>query len=300
MSTTVTKEVEFAGTLFKVCGPATDSYFSDLHNHMAGNKFFRKVLTSYVRPGSTVIDVGANIGVTTMLTSKLVPQSRIVAIEPSPIAFNCLRSTVEANGLRGVTVLQLCVSDGRLPSVHLLETTGNLSGSHIIASDHPTTTVEGGRSVIAKALDSVVDELALDRVDLVKIDVEGYELDVLNGMSRTIAKFAPLIFMEFNSWTLVAFRNISPRILLDQVRKRFGEVHYLAADGSITCARTDDDFLGLLHTNMVQHGCVDDIMFSSDPKRLTIGEMQNAHQDTGWRDALKRVTGRWRNLNGRP
>jgi FkbM family methyltransferase len=203
MNATVTKDVEFAGTRFKVCGPATDTYFSELHHHMVGNTFLHKVLTGYVRPGSTVIDVGANIGVTTALTSKLVPQSRIVAIEPSPMAFNCLCRTVEANGLRDVTTLELCVSDGSSSTVHLLETGGSLSGSHIIASDHPTAKVESGRSVIAKTLDTIVDELALDRVDLVKIDVEGYEIDVLGGMSRTIAKFAPLIFMEFNSWTLV-------------------------------------------------------------------------------------------------
>jgi hypothetical protein len=135
----------------------------------------------------------------------------------------------------------------------------------------------------------------------VKIDVEGYEIDVLGGMPRTIAKFAPLIFMEFNSWTLVAFRNISPRILLDHVRQIFGEVHYFAADGSIACAKTDGDFLGLLHTNMVQHGCVDDIMFSNDPKRLVIGGHAGA-LDAGWtwRDNLKSVTGRWKNIIGRP
>ena len=268
MNTTVTKDVEFAGTQFKVCGPEKDAYFSELYNHMIGNTFFHKVLTNYVRPGSTVIDVGANIGVTTAMMAKIIPGARIIAIEPGPFALECLRETMTANKITEVTALDVCISDHCAPSIKLHESGGNLSASHIIAADHPTIGSESGTSVKVKTLDSVVDELALDRVDFVKIDVEGFEIDVLKGMSRIASRFAPLIFMEFNSWTLVAYRNISPRVLLDYVHDTFGTIHYMRADESIGVAQSRNDLLGFLCANMIQHGCVDDIMFSSDPKRL--------------------------------
>ena len=63
---------------------------------------------------------------------------------------------------------------------------------------------------------------ALDRVDFIKIDVEGFEQDVLQGMPVTVNRFAPFIFIEFNSFALTQFRNVSPRSVLEYLRYHFG------------------------------------------------------------------------------
>jgi hypothetical protein len=85
-------------------------------------------------------------------------------------------------------------------------------------------------------------------------------------MTETIAKFQPLIFMEFNCFTLTAYGNQSPRALLDQVRQTFGAVYY-EQEGRLDRAETDGEFLGLLHLTMIQRVCVTDILFTSSAQR---------------------------------
>ena len=58
------------------------------------------------------------------------------------------------------------------------------------------------------SIDAIVAELSLQRLDLIKIDVEGFELDVLKGALQTIRRFRPRIVAEFNSFALIANRNL--------------------------------------------------------------------------------------------
>ena len=104
-----TKQLEAYGVTFNVVSYENDPYFVHLEGHMRGNDFFAFVLKNYVEPNSVFIDVGANCGVTSALADRLL-NLQIVAIEPSRV-FNCLKKTLEANGISTAQTLNCCIGD---------------------------------------------------------------------------------------------------------------------------------------------------------------------------------------------
>jgi hypothetical protein len=132
------------------------------------------------------------------------------------------------------------------------------------------TASPGGGSI--RAIDDIVERLGLQSVDLVKIDIEGFEIDALRGMTNTVERFAPLLLVELNAFTISAFRNISPMELLEYIRNHVGHIFYLADDGSLGQAVSDQELVGLLHRNMLLHGCVDDLLIVP-PRHLLSGAL---------------------------
>jgi FkbM family methyltransferase len=152
-------------------------------------------LFTMLREG-TVVDVGANVGFMSVRAARrLPPGSQVLAIEPHPVRFDCLRHNIEANGLSAVVTCLNCAlgaEDGEV-TIH---------DPHPSLGPHPldvSTQALGGRSyrVLQRSLDGVVDELGLAAVRLVKIDVEGYEPQVLRGMRNLLgADLAPMVAFE--------------------------------------------------------------------------------------------------------
>ena len=110
-------------------------------------------------------------------------------------------------------------------------------------------------------LDAFVDEHDLQRIDLIKIDVEGFEPEVLAGARRTLERFHPSVLLEFNSFTLIAYGNHNPRTLLETLLDTFPHVYRFQA-GKMIEIRDDASRLAFLHDNLVKHGCVDDLYCS--------------------------------------
>lgn len=113
--------------------------------------------------------------------------------------------------------------------------------------------------VSVRTIDEIAAAANLTRLDLIKIDVEGFEMSVLAGAKRVLGQFRPLIFMEFNSFTLLAYGNVSPRAAIEQLVAEFSEV-YCFKDGKPELIKTKNDILGFLHENLVRHGCIDDLL----------------------------------------
>lgn len=153
--------------------------------------FFRK----YLKRGSVVIDVGASWGVHTLYTSKLVGQEgKIIAIEPCPRAFKELKWHLERNHCLNVISLDYAASDeGNTITLF----SDAVSDKFFIKSD--TALSNFNKEVIpAKKLDTIAGELSLQRVDLIKIDVEGAEDKVLRGAESVISEFRPYLLIELH------------------------------------------------------------------------------------------------------
>jgi hypothetical protein len=137
------------------------------------------------------------------------------------------------------------------------------AGSHFTSAGSLVgTQVTGDTDIEVKVqtLDSMVESLGLDRVDVVKIDVEGFETDVLTGGQRTFANFTPVALIEFNSWAFTTHRRQLPQEALDQVLTTFPFVYVLERHGDrVARITTDQDRLSLLRANML-HGCVDNLL----------------------------------------
>lgn len=150
-------------------------------------------LRKIVKPGAHVVDVGANTGNHTVFFAGPMRAASVIPFEPLPAAANVLRATVERNGLRAVDLSRLLVGVSDRPG-----------RAGLVFSERGGLGATGLRpdpqgDIVVATLDSMLSA----RVDLLKIDVEGMEMQVLSGAEETIRRWRPMIFIE------VANRNTS-------------------------------------------------------------------------------------------
>ena len=168
-----------------------------------------------LRPGMCFVDVGANIGYFTLLGARRVgPTGRVFAIEPSPYAADRLSQTIAANVIPQVRI-ERCGLGRRRGEVVLYDAA---VGNHT-----PTMLGDpGGHGLVVpvRTLDECVREWNIDRIDLMKIDVEGYEPEVFAGAARTLADGKiKAVLCEFNVHWLARAGTTSREVywgLLDQ------------------------------------------------------------------------------------
>ncbi len=148
-------------------------------------------LKRMVAPGQTVVDVGANQGIFTLLLSDLVgPAGSVLAFEPDPLLFRTLSENCRRNGIQNVELHNSALSDRRGRAIlHLSATHSGDNRLDVATGLGPEVEVD------VVPLDEI---LAARRVDLVKVDVQGHEPKVFAGMGRTLQQTpAPIIVFEF-------------------------------------------------------------------------------------------------------
>ena len=148
---------------------------------VAGNIRLHRLFDAVLRPGATVVDIGANIGYNAVYAATRVGASgRVIAIEPAADNLAVLEQNIAASGLRNVTVRRAAA--GRASGTRDLFLRGDTSAVNSFFPESCYAAVTGVVQVPVAPADDLVDGDA----DLVKIDVEGAELEVLAGMSRLL------------------------------------------------------------------------------------------------------------------
>jgi FkbM family methyltransferase len=160
------------------------SVYFDYFNFLDHEPLTSKVFKSLLKPGDTVVDVGANIGHYTLLAASVVgPLGHIHAIECSPETLALLSSNVQKNKLQNVVIHPFAAASQR-GTLSLNVTAIGLSWFNPHAN---WPTVSGsGTSVEVQAVP--VDEIVSPPVNLVKIDAEGVDLDALKGMKSILSE----------------------------------------------------------------------------------------------------------------
>ncbi len=139
----------------------------------------------YIEPGSVVVEVGAHVGSHTVPISRLVgPWGRVYAFEPQRKMFRELHHNLALNGITNVIPLRFAIGSGDPRILEMNSPTPRNEGGTGIGS--------GGDPVEIRTLDS----FGFERVSLLKIDVEGYENEVLDGATETIRRNRPVILIE--------------------------------------------------------------------------------------------------------
>lgn len=147
-----------------------------------------------LQPGMTVIDVGANVGVYTFSAAQQVgAKGKVFAVEPFSSCVKCLQETRRVNQLDWVFVCAGAASDR--PGIAKLALHSASELNEIIQDDLllQTETVE---EITCFTLDDLTKQEAVERVDWLKIDAEGHEMQVLVGSRRLLAEFKPRILYE--------------------------------------------------------------------------------------------------------
>lgn len=167
ISQSVSQSISIMGTQAIFYGHAGDKYYDNLSAHAAQNSSYIAELLK-LKSDSTVIDVGANIGVTTVAAARCVPHGRVLSLEPSPKAFAYLEKCISENALTNVTILNVGAgeTEGNLTFVE----SEFLAGSYVALNAREEST----SSVQILTLDQIVKDQNLQNVGLIKIDVEGF------------------------------------------------------------------------------------------------------------------------------
>ena len=160
-------------------------------------------LAALLRPGMTVIDVGANEGLYSVFASRRVgPMGQVIAIEPSLRESARIERNCALNRINNVRIRRLALSDSERAGVLNLADprhTGHNSLGQFLA---PHIRSAGQQPVELVRLDQLVFQEQLASIDVVKIDVEGAELAVLRGGEKTLLEYRPVLMLEFTEETL--------------------------------------------------------------------------------------------------
>jgi FkbM family methyltransferase len=156
------------------------------------------LLSKVLEPGMTFVDVGANMGLYSLYAaSRVSATGRVLAIEPSRREMATLKSNVELNQLMNVTIRQVAVSD-QVAEVELLVAAARNSGHNTLGAFGYNTPLDHRETIQSQRLDQIVQTEGLQKIHVIKMDIEGAELRALRGAVDTLQRDHPLVLLELS------------------------------------------------------------------------------------------------------
>jgi FkbM family methyltransferase len=166
------------------------SGFHEFHEFLFLNKFLKRDMV--------FIDIGANLGEYSLFAAKRLSAGKVLAFEPMPKMYELLEENKALNQFDNIRILKYGLSEqeGILP-IHEIEN-AHEGLSTFFPGNQKSRTIT---NVPLKVFDTVVDSLGIERIDFIKIDIEGSELSALKGALKSIQKFKPWVMVEINQQT---------------------------------------------------------------------------------------------------
>jgi len=156
--------------------------------------WLKKHFKNLIKPGDTVLDVGANIGFHSIYFSTLVGAvGRVIAVEPIKQNFKALQHNVLLNKLDNIILVEKALAnESKIINVHINNDAIN-PGAHSLLNEGIANT-----KVNCITGNDLLKKLGISELDFIKIDVEGFELEVIKGLSDTIKTCRPIIIFEYD------------------------------------------------------------------------------------------------------
>ncbi len=174
--------------------PSSDVFERDLYirrTYEAGTLAF---MDRVLRPGDTMVDVGANLGLMTLHASKLVgAQGTVIALEPHPRLFTRLRENLSLNACRNVRAVDMAAGQRGGESTIYDVPSVNIGRASLI---RPSAEYVAVAEVKVAPLDDIL--AGVGEIRFIKIDVEGFEAEVIKGAGKTLSKL-PIVCMEVSA-----------------------------------------------------------------------------------------------------
>jgi FkbM family methyltransferase len=253
------QEVDIFGTRHRVAGHSDDKTFLNLKDAVGQHRTLAELSAAILSPDSQACDVGANLGLTSLIIAKHVPAGKVYAFEPGKRTCSCLSATIAASGYQNVSITGQAV--GAVSDQVFLHAGENFSaGKHVVTNQHVSNGALPTDSVRMNTLDSFLASAGAEKIDLIKIDTEGFEIDVLVGAKSTLVQYRPVVFLEMNSWCLIAFRNMNPRSFLESLLHGFPFVFWVTPSGKLRRIGSGVSMHHFLHEHLVRHGCINDLV----------------------------------------
>ncbi len=216
-----------------------------------------RLFCNELKKGMTCIDLGSNIGYYACLESNLIGKDgNVYAIEPSPTNFEYLKKNAHIQKFANINTYNFACAE-KEGTLHLLvDDFSNLS--RVVTNDHHSTK---GKiiAVPSKPLDLFIKENQIDKVDLIRMDVEGYEDKILNGMKDTIKKFKPILQIEVHPMYL---GNEKTKEFLQHLKSNgYDVLYYIAREMDLSLICEDSD---------IKHPSIDELIKSATEGKLPI------------------------------
>ncbi len=155
--------------------------------------FFAHEWRKAITPNMTIVDIGANIGYYTIIASAHVKEGRVIAYEPEPVNVSFLKQSIAFNNCTNITLIESGLGDTDESRDLYLDSDNK--GKHTLLPGEQKGAVK--IRIPLTTLDHSLDTLGITRVDLIKMDIEGWEVKALRGMRETLRRDHPILFFEY-------------------------------------------------------------------------------------------------------
>jgi FkbM family methyltransferase len=190
-------------------------------------------LFSLCKGGFNVLDVGTNIGWTALNLANLCGNGQVIGFEPDPYNFESCTENIRLNRFTNIRVFPLGVGDKNQILPMEVRAPSNRGGNRIAVSG---SSDEAGVEVTR--LDDFAPVRELPSIDLIKVDVEGYELKVLRGAERLLRALQPLLFIELDDNNLKDQQDSAAELIEFLLNLGYPEIH--AAETGERISPSDD------------------------------------------------------------
>jgi FkbM family methyltransferase len=168
--------------IIKIFGDVKVGYFSGLGFEQILFRGYERHPSYIPKRGDVVIDEGAFIGLYSLKAAKL--GALVIAVEPNPVSFARLCENIKLNNFGNIIPINVALSDHEgFGYLNIVDKQMPSSLAHISRADMPNVV-----RIKLTTLDSLIESLGLSRVDIMKVDVEGHELEVLKGCQNSLRK----------------------------------------------------------------------------------------------------------------
>ena len=201
------KTINILGRPFSITDRDESAYLTGVSKDFEADTL--ATFTAVCAPRFNVLDIGANIGLTAIALGSVCSKGKVFAIEASPETFKYLQQNIAGCRLGNIVCENMAASSA--PGELMLSHPRHFSAGGFISQKYRVVGHDHLRySVHACPVDDYLDKIGVKRIDFIKIDVEGFELEVLRGARRTIERSKPIIYCEVNHWCL----NVLQRVCL--------------------------------------------------------------------------------------
>jgi FkbM family methyltransferase len=284
------KTINIGNKKYSITGVSeTDGYFKAIEENY--ERKFQDFCRVFLNKDSIALDIGANIGVTSLIISHYLSEGKVFSLEPGKNVFTLLKKNITDNNVSNITAINYAVSD-KSQRVSFLE---NSAWGHIDSSIGNIEVDEASEtSVMAYSIDDLVEKLDLKRVDFIKIDTEGFEPQAFSGAIKTIERFQPIIYFELNTWCILDRGITNPVDFMHQITNSFDYVYrvYQREDSPIILEnfQSNGSYRTLVHDNILFYGSVNDIVVTNDPIKLHPWALEQAIMNDALRTELNNIS----------
>jgi len=218
----VSRQFRILGRNFTVCG--SGHYLkSKRDGRYCEDTFF--IFKNLIKPDAICLDIGANVGLSTLALASLATRGQVFALEADARTCRCLTHNIQDNGLSNVTVEQCFMGlDGVRKTFLFCPYDPARSPSmqpEMVRRINGVTERWDPVEVQCLSVDEFVSSHGFQRLDFIKLDCEGADIEILGSARHTLERFCPTVVLEFNSFCLSTFARTNPADAIDIVLATF-------------------------------------------------------------------------------